>query len=327
MIGATGRVPIGLLLQSQRSQSFAGGALESQESLERDHPAHVLGAMRFPFRWPFHLCVALLAAAVTAVGAETFAERTLKEIAARQRNIFSRAEAEGEHLDEAWLRGEIQSVINSYDVLIQENPEFAAAHAAYGMLLGKVGMTREAVGILLKANQLDGEIPVVKNEIARFLAEDGKIAEALPWLTAAVKLAPEEPLYHYHLGKLLMEGRDDLIATGEFTRATLDEAMLKAFQRGAELAPGNMAYAYRAAEAYYDLEVPRWEEALKAWGELETRARPGLEQQTIRLHAANVLVKLGRAEHARALLVTVTEAPLQKQKQTLLDELPPADAK
>ena len=36
------------------------------------------------------------------------------------------------------------------------------------------------------------------------------MAEALPWLTAAVKLAPDEPLYHYHLGKLLAEGRDGL---------------------------------------------------------------------------------------------------------------------
>ena len=260
-------------------------------------------------------------------GAETLAERTLKEVVARQKNIFARAEAEKDDLDEAWLRGELQSLINSYDVLIQKNPDFAAAHAAYGMLLGQVGMNREAVGILLKANQLDGEIPVVKNEIARLLIEDGKPAEALPWLTAAIKLAPDEPLYHYHLGKLLTEARDDLIATGNFTRAKLDEAMLESFRRGAELAPGNMAFAYRAAEAYYDLETPRWEEALKAWGALEEKAAPGLEQQTMRLHAANVLAKLGRAEHARALLITVTEEPLQKQKQTVLDELAGSPAK
>ena len=260
-------------------------------------------------------------------GAETLAERTLKEVVARQKNIFARAEAEKDDLDEAWLRGELQTLINSYDVLIQKNPDFAAAHAAYGMLLGQVGMNREAVGILLKANQLDGEIPVVKNEIARLLIEDGKPAEALPWLTAAIKLAPDEPLYHYHLGKLLTEARDDLIATGNFTRAKLDEAMLESFRRGAELAPGNMAFAYRAAEAYYDLETPRWEEALKAWGALEEKAAPGLEQQTMRLHAANVLAKLDRRDHARALLVTVTEVPLQKQKQTLLDEMAGSAAK
>jgi hypothetical protein len=97
--------------------------------------------------------------------------------------------------------------------------------------------------------------------------------------------------------------------------------MLNAFRRGAELAPDNFAYAYRAAEAYYDLETPQWDEALKQWSALEVRAKPGIEQQTIRLHAANVLSKLGRPDHARALLITVTELPLQKQKQTLLDAL------
>jgi tetratricopeptide (TPR) repeat protein len=281
--------------------------------------------MRRRFRPVAAICCLLLAA--VAVPAETLAERTLKDIVARQKNIFARAEAEKEHLDEAWLRGELQALINSYDVLIQKNPDFAAAHAAYGMLLGQVGMNREAAGILLRANQLDGEIPVVKNELARLLAEDGKPAEALPWLTAAIKLAPDEPLYHYHLGKLLTEARDDLIATGQFTRATLDAAMLEAFQRAAQLAPGNMAFAYRAAEAYYDLEAPRWEEALTVWGALEEKAAPGLEQQTMRLHAAHVLAKLGRADHARALLITVTEAPLQKQKQTVLDELAWSPAK
>jgi tetratricopeptide (TPR) repeat protein len=262
----------------------------------------------------------LLALALPAL-AETLSERTLREIVARQKAIFERVAAEKDHLDEAWLRGELQAVINSYDVLIQKSPEFAAGYAAYGQLLGQVGMNREAVGMLLKANQLDGEIPLVKNEIARLLAEDGKPAEALPWLTAAIKLEPDEPIYHYHLGKLLTEARDDLIATGQFTRERLDASMLEAFQRAAQLAPREMAYAYRAAEAYYDLATPRWEEALKAWGTLEEKAQPGLEQQTIRLHAANVLIKLGRADHARALLVTVTEPPLQKQRQTLLDEL------
>ena len=268
----------------------------------------------------------LLLAAGSAT-AETLAEKNLKDIVARQRNILSRAEAEKDHLDEAWLRGELQSVINGYDVLIQKNPDFAAAYVAYGLLLGQVGMTREAVGILLKANKLDPDSPLVKNELARFLAEDGKVADALPWLMAAIKLEPAEPLYHYHLGTLLTEGRDDLIATGQFTRATLDQALLTAFARGAELAPDNFAYAYRHAEAYYDLEIPQWDEALKQWSALELRAKPGVEQQTIRLHAANVLFKLGRHEHARALLITVTEPVLQKQKQTLLDSPAPAEAK
>jgi tetratricopeptide (TPR) repeat protein len=281
--------------------------------------------MSFPLRL-ITATLALLLAAGPAPG-ETLAEKNLKDLAARQRNILARAEAEKDHPDEAWLRGELQSVINGYDVIIQKNPDFAAAYVAYGLLLGRVGMTREAVGMLLKANKLDPGIPLVKNELARFLAEDGKVADAVPWLVAASELAPSAPLYHYHLGKLLTEGRDDLIATGQFTRAALDKTMLESFRRGAELAPDNFAYAYRHAEAYYDLATPQWEEAVKQWSALEGRAKPGLEQQTIRLHAANVLIRLGRPDHARALLITVIEPVLQKQKQTLLDELAKTDAK
>ena len=280
--------------------------------------------MRFPLRI---ITAFLLLALAGSLRAETMAEKSLKEIVTRQKDIFAKAEADKDHLDEAWLRGELQGVISSYDVLVQKSPDFAAGYAAYGLLLAKVGMTKEAAGMLMKANQLDGEIPVVKNEIARLLIEDGKVAEALPWLTAAVDLDPKEPLYHYHLGKLLTEGRDDLIATGQFTRATLDKAMLEAFQKAAALAPDNFGYAYRAAEAYYDLAEPKWDDALAAWGALETRAQPGLEQQTIRLHAANILIKQGKPDLARALLITVTEEPLKKQKQTLLDAMPPKDAK
>ena len=259
--------------------------------------------------------------------AETFAEKTLREIVGRQRDILARASAEGDHLDEARLRGELQGVINSYDILIQKSPDFAPTYVAYGMLLGQVGMTREAVGILLKANKLDPHIPVVKNQLAKHLAEDGKPAEALSWIMAAVDLEPKEPLYHYHLGLLLTEGRDEFVRTGNFTRPALDAAMLEAFRRAAELAPDKFAYAYRAAEAYYDLETPKWEEAVKAWAALEERAAPGVEQQTIRLQAANVLIKQGQPERARALLVTVTEGVLLKQRQTLLDQLAPKPEK
>jgi tetratricopeptide (TPR) repeat protein len=280
----------------------------------------VVMAVGLAAAWP-------LRAAEAPPRAETMSEKTLKEIVGRQRAIFARAEKEGDSLDVAWLRGELQSVISSYDILIQKSPDFAPAYVAYGMLLGQVGMTKEAVGILLKANQLDKEIPVVKNEIGRFLAEDGKLVEAMPWIMAAIDLEPQQPLYHYHLGKLLTEGRDEFIKTGQFTRPALDKAMLQAFARAAELAPANFGYAYRHAEAYYDLEAPQWDEALALWRKLDAGVETPLEHQTLRLHQANVLIKQGKAAEARALIDTVTEITLLKQKQTLLDSLAQGAAK
>ncbi len=258
--------------------------------------------------------------------AETLAEKTLREIVERQKAALARAEAAGDDLNEAQFKAEMQQLALGYDVLLQGSPDFVPAYVAYAQLLDRVGMAKEAVALLLKANKLDDKIPLVKNQLAKHLAEDGKPLEALPWLVAATDLAPGEPFYHYHLGTLLHEARDDFLAAGQFTRPALDKAMLAAFRRAAELAPDNLGYAYRAAEAYYDLEKADWDAALKEWAALEEHAKPGVEKETIRLHAANVLLKKGDRERAAALLSLVTEPVLAKQKQTLLDQLaaPPA---
>ena len=273
--------------------------------------------------------IAVVLAGLLAPGlrAETLAEKTLKDIVQRQRDIFAKAEVEGDDLDEARLRGEVQSLASSYDVLIQKNPEFAPGYVAYGVLLGRVGMVKEAVSILLKANKLDANIPIVKNQLAKHLAEDGKPLEALPWIMAAIDLEPKEPLYHYQLGTLLHEARDEFIRSGDFTRPALDRAMLQAFQRATDNALGNMAYAYRHAEAYYDLQEPKWDEALATWQQLEHRASAGLERQTIQLHEAKVLLALGKRDEAQARLDGVSDLRLTAQKQTLLDEFGPKSEK
>ena len=265
------------------------------------------------------LLVALLI--TTAVKAETLAEKALVEIVERQNNIFARAAKEGDDLDEAWLRGELQGVIKSYDVLIQKNPEYALAYGGYGMLLGKVGMKKEAVVMLLKANKLDPALDEVRNQIAVHLAEDGKPVDALPWVTSAIDLAPQKALYHFQLGELLAAGRSEFVRTGQFDDAKLDQSMLEAFQRASELAVRDFPIAYRHAKAYYELATPRWTEALVAWEKLEQLASNDTQRQLVRLQRVNVLIKLDRRDEARTLIQTVTAIDLAAEKQTLLDEL------
>lgn len=175
--------------------------------------------------------------------------------------------------------------------------------------------------MLIKANQLDPDIPLVKNQLGNILAEDGKPLQAAPYFLAAIKLAPDEPLYHYQLGTILIEARDEFLKSGEWNRSTLDETMLGAFKRAAELAPDRFEFAYRHAEAFYDLEKPDWDTALKAWAALEEKAKTAIERQTMRLHAANILIKMGKLDHARALLETVDEPTLAGQKQKLMPQL------
>ncbi len=269
----------------------------------------------------------LLAMLVGPAAAETLAERTLVEITERQRDIFARTEKEGEHLDDAALRGDLESLLKSYDVLIQKSPDYALAFGAYGMFLGKIGMTKEAVIMLLRANKLDPSLPEVKNQIAVHLAEDGRPVDALPWVTAALDLDPKKAVYHFHLGELLAAGRSDFTRTGMFDDAKLDEAILEAFQHAVELMPEDFPIAYRHAKAYYDLVGPRWTEALVVWEKLEDLALTDSQRQLLRLQRANVLLKLARPIEAKLLLDMVTKQEFAAEKQTLLDELAKAGEK
>jgi tetratricopeptide (TPR) repeat protein len=277
------------------------------------------------FAWRRWAAAALLGVGLWApLGAsanETMAERSLKRIVERQKELFAEAVGQGDQLDQGAFQARLQALARDYEFLLRNNPKFAAGYAAYGYMLSKVDMRKEAVAMLLKANQLDPEIPLVKNQLGNFLAEEGRPLLAAPYFLAAIKLEPEEPLYHYQLGMLLAEARDEFLESGEWTRASLDEAMHHAFKRAAELAPDRFEFAYRFAESFYDLERPDWEGALKAWSELEERASSAIERQTMRLHAANILIKTGRRDHAKALLATVDEVALQGQKQRLVAQL------
>jgi len=271
----------------------------------------------------FLLLSLLLVLPLAAAESESLAQRTLRQIAERQRTLLETAAKQGDKLDEEAFRTQLQELTHGYERLLQDSPNNAEIYAAYGYLLRKVDMRKQAAAMLLKANQLDSDMPLVKNQIGNLLAEYGRPLDALPYFMAAIKLSPKEPLYHYQLGTLLHEAQDDFLKSGEWTRTALDHAMHGAFKTAAELAPERFEFGYRYAESFYDLAEPQWDEALKIWAALEEKAGTPIERQTLRLHAANILLKQGLADRAKVLLDTVTEPELQGQKQKLI--APPAE--
>jgi tetratricopeptide (TPR) repeat protein len=255
---------------------------------------------------------------------ETMAEAKLRRLVERERNIIEEARQAGDRASPGSIEAQLQSLISGFDGLIREAPDFAAAYTAYGLLLRRVGEDRAARSMLLKANQLDPNIPQVKNALGNFLTEEAKYKEALPYYLAAIQLDPREPLYHYQLGSLLYEFRDHFVADQAFDRPTIEKQMSQAFRTAANLGPDTVAYAYRYAESFYDLEAPDWNEALRVWNLIEENTRPGIERQTVALHKANVFIKMGRPEEARPLLDTVVEPILASNKRSLVDQLPVA---
>jgi tetratricopeptide (TPR) repeat protein len=258
---------------------------------------------------------------------ETMAEHRLKDIGQHQKVLFADAAAQGVALDQAGFTTQVEQLTREYESLLRDNPAFAAGYASYGYMLWKIGLRKQAAAILLKANQMDPDIPLVKNELGNYLAEEGRPREALKYFMAAIKLEPREPLYHYQLGTLLYEARDDFLRSGEWTRASIDHSMLEAFKDAADFAPERIEFTYRYAECFYDMQDPDWAAALSAWQALEMHAQSEVERQTMRLHEANVLLNMGKTDHARQVLGTVTDPALEGQKQKLVARMDPVQGK
>ena len=270
-----------------------------------------------------------LAAALRAGDSDPMPVDALKDLVARQQALFADAEKnqDSPDFDRENLKSQLQQLADAYEALLHDHPKFTEARVDYGQMLWKIDMRKEAVVQLLEANDLDQNIPVVKNLLGNYLAEDGRPAEALPYFMAAIQLAPREPLYHYNLGMLLSSARDDFLKDDHWTRAALDHSMIEAFRRAAELAPDRIEYTYRYAKAFYDLETPDWENALKAWRAIEQQAKPGLQLQLLHLQEANILLKQKKPDEARALLDAITEPKLAEERQKLVAQLPPKPAK
>ncbi len=251
----------------------------------------------------------------------------LREIVAEQKAALAAAKGADDAAVLEDHRPRLQKVVDRYEALLTRHPDFAAGWASYGLFLCDplLDEGRTALSLLLRANGLDPDIPVVKNQIGVLMAEEGRVVDALNYFLAASDLAPNEPLYHFQIGLLLDEARDEFLKTKAWKREKLDADMLAAFARATTLAPDRVDFAYRAAEAFYGVEPPQWDAAYLAWSRLEERLEGRNETQVVRLHRARVRWKQGYAAEARELLESVNASALLTQKAKLAEEFAAED--
>ncbi|MFT3783884.1 MAG: hypothetical protein QM790_17880 [Nibricoccus sp.] len=249
------------------------------------------------------------------------AESTLKDLVARQRTIFAEAEKAGEKLDEENLRAQLQQLCNEFEKLLARSPKFVPAYVAYGMLLGKVDNRKDAIGIFLKANALDPNIALVKNQLGNYLAEEGKPIEAMQYYLSAIQLEPKEPLYHLQLGNLIMEAQDAFIKSGQWVRSQLDATAQEAFLQAMNCAGEDWRYGYRYGLSFFQVEKPDWDAALKFWKEFEPKLPVGTQQGAARINQAKVLLAKKLPDEAKAILATVSDPSLAGEKEKLLGEI------
>ena len=247
----------------------------------------------------------------------------LLDISQREQKIYQQLAADPEYYSGDDLERHLNGLILSYSTYLAENPNDLSALILYGKLLRRIGKNDEAFKAFLRADQLDPQIAVVKQQIANHLAETGKGKAALTFTLNAITLEPEVPAYHYALGKILYTFRDSFIEQAIFSRDALDREMLKAFETAVHLEPDNFDAQMRLGEAYYDLASPDWKAALLHWKKVRKDSANDdlMRRQILDLHKVRVLGKLGRSAEATALAATIVQPSLQQSKQQVLDEI------
>lgn len=262
-------------------------------------------------------CVALY----PAVAQASVADQRLSDIAMHGENIYKKIAEDPEFYSAGDLERRVSDLLGAYSAYLLDYPKDVNALILYGKLLRRVQKFDEAFSAFLKADEIDPNIAVVKQQIGTHLAEGGKGKAALPFYLQAVEIEPETAIYHFALGQLLHEFRATFIDEDIFTRDALEREMLKAFKKAAALEPDAFDLQMRLGEAYYDLSSPDWKSALLHWNKMREETENKLQAEILDLHRARVMGKLGRTEEANTLAQNVQTPSLQKSKQQVLDEI------
>ncbi len=264
----------------------------------------------------FAMQIAGIASAQTDLATEQ-----LLGIAQKEEKIYKKIAEDPEFYSAEDLDRRINELVQSYRTYLTDNPDDVNALILYGKLLRRVDQTDQAFTAFLKADELDPDIAVVKQQIGTHLAERGKGKAALPFYLRAIELNPETAVYHFELGQLLYDFKTSFIKDGIFTADALDREMIRAFRKAAELEPDNFDFQMRLGEAYYDLDSPDWKSALVHWDQVRKTADTTLRKEIVDLHKAHVLGKLGRIEEAVKLADSIHQPSLQYSRQQVLDEI------
>lgn len=225
--------------------------------------------------------------------------------------------------DPAEARRRFRDVAADYASLIADNPNALEPRLLYGKLLNQYGDLRGARDQFHGALRIDPSVAVAYQQLSVVHAEEGDFSSALVYALEAVNRAPEEAVYHYGVGELLNAYRFDFVADGVFTQETLEQQMMAAFEKAAQLQPDQMNLRFRFAEAHYDLWQPDFGGALREWDRILAHF-PDMtepERHAVQLHRARCLAELEYYEEAREAALTVDHPAFNFTRDDILEQI------
>ena len=252
----------------------------------------------------------------------TMSDKKLLDILRQQENLFSDPNVNSMGaFAQSELKTKAMRIDAAWKSFFLENPDHIEGLILYGKFLRKIGQSAKAYATFQKANSLDANIGVVKQQLSAIEAEEGSVKEAFAHITQAVNLEDENIVFLKQKAFVMVVGKKTLVGSGVISPSEYDEQLLQCYRKISESTPNDRQAKIRYAQSFYDLFEPNWEKALSIWNEILASSTLNIERQSALANKARVLVELGRDEEATQILKTIDIPSLMRPKNLLLREI------
>ncbi len=214
---------------------------------------------------------------------------------------------------------EIRRINSMWEEYLLNNKKDFHALVLYGKFCRFSGDFPRSYSAFQKANEINPNVALVKQQLALYEAENGFFDIAREHINEAISLSPETPSYYEQRAALISIYRRNLVETGRFPQKVLDDEMLSSYAKAAELQPGNLDAQRNYALSFFDVGKADWNKALKQW-ELVLKLSPlEAEKRAAKVNIARVMIELNRDSEAEEILKSVNDDSLLQIKLALLD--------
>lgn len=167
------------------------------------------------------------------------------------------------------LESDINGVEAKFQAFLGDNPAHVRGMTAYGNFLEDIGKQDEACVWWSKAVTISAKNPNLLNNLANYYGHNGEASRAIKLYEEAIRLNPNEAVYHFNLGNMYYLFRKEATQVHGWDLDQVFRESLSQFRMARDLEPNNFEYATAYAETFYGVNFLQqriaWDEALKAW--------------------------------------------------------------
>lgn len=249
----------------------------------------------------------------------TLAQKELTEIVKIQNELA--LDIQTKKLRDSEIQGRLSALEKRWSSYMLENQNDITSLLIFGKFLRANEEAENAYLIFQKADKINPNLAVVKQQLATFEAETKNYASAYEHILKACELEPKTAVYQYQLGELIYFAGSKIAQAKLLAKESLEKQMLEAFKRAASLDKSNEIFLTRYAQCYYDIANHDWQNALAAWDDVIKYAKTPQARENALLNKAQIAIEIADFSGAKKFLNSVTLSEFDAHKAQMLNSV------